>query len=369
LDVAFDGSASTDPDGTIVSWGWDFGDGGSGAGATTLHSFAASGTYTVVLTVTDDEGLTGSATVDIVVVEPGSDGPFLESGGLAVFEAEHFHANIIRGDHEWVEDVANAGFSGESAMKTSPDTGLQVKTNATTTSPELSFNVDFSTTGDYYVWGRVWAPNKNGNSIYIGFDGALGSNNDIFQTSTYGSWVWVEFQSNSATVPHAIAAAGLHTVHAWLRKDGMLLDKVVMTKDPDFTPTGTGPAESPRGPSAPDWAAAGQRAIRGDNPLTLATVAQEMPDAFSLDGNYPNPFNPSTTLRYALPHEAHVRLAIYDTMGRQVAVVVDRVESAGRYEVQWNGRASNGAPVASGVYLVQMQAGTFNATHTLLLAK
>ena len=65
LAVSFDGSASHDPDGSIASWAWAFGDGATGSGAKTSHSYSAVGSYTATLTVTDNRGATGSATVAI----------------------------------------------------------------------------------------------------------------------------------------------------------------------------------------------------------------------------------------------------------------------------------------------------------------
>jgi len=68
--VAFDASASTDPDGTIVSYAWDFGDASTGTGVTASHAYAAPGTYRVVLTVVDNESYAGNATTDVVVRSP-----------------------------------------------------------------------------------------------------------------------------------------------------------------------------------------------------------------------------------------------------------------------------------------------------------
>ena len=67
LTASVDGSASADPDGTIAAHAWDFGDGTTGSGATTTHSYAAAGTYTVRLTVTDNRGLTGTTTQSVTV--------------------------------------------------------------------------------------------------------------------------------------------------------------------------------------------------------------------------------------------------------------------------------------------------------------
>ncbi|MEZ4702244.1 MAG: PKD domain-containing protein [Rhodothermales bacterium] len=365
LEASFDASASSDSDGAIVAWSWDFGDGASGSGETTTHTYAAAGAYTVVLTVTDDDGLTDTDTQSLVVVEPGGDGAFIESGGLVVFEAEHFHTRIARSGHEWIENTAHAGYSGASAMEAYPDDGSQIKNNAETTSPEIAFNATFTTTGDYYVWGRLWAPDKNGNSVYVGFDGTLGGKYDIFQTNLYGSWEWVVFQSNSVTTPYAIASAGLHTIHFWLRKDGLILDRVVMTTDAGYVPSGTGPDESPRGASAPVFAA---RGAQGDAPA-FVLLDDRLPDSYALEGAYPNPFNPTTTLRFALPADSPVRLIVYDAMGRHVSTLIDGERGAGLHEAVWDGTTDAGGTVASGVYLIRMQAGAFVATRNVLLLK
>jgi len=68
--VSFDGSGSDDPDGTIVSYNWDFGDGATGIGVTTTHAYSTAGTYTVTLAVTDDKGATGTDTASVIVTAP-----------------------------------------------------------------------------------------------------------------------------------------------------------------------------------------------------------------------------------------------------------------------------------------------------------
>jgi PKD repeat protein len=75
--VSFDGSASTDADGHIVSYDWNFGNGGTASGAQAMHAYAAAGTYTVTLTVTDDAGLKATATATVTIAAPTSDGETL----------------------------------------------------------------------------------------------------------------------------------------------------------------------------------------------------------------------------------------------------------------------------------------------------
>lgn len=82
------------------------------------------------------------------------------------------------------------------------------------------------------------------------------------------------------------------------------------------------------------------------------------PAAFSLAPNYPNPFNPATTIRYQLQAQRHVVLSVYDVMGRQVTWIVDRVQTPGKSEVTWNGVDAAGRSVASWVYVYRLKAGT-----------
>ncbi len=94
------------------------------------------------------------------------------------------------------------------------------------------------------------------------------------------------------------------------------------------------------------------------------------PIRFSLSQNYPNPFNPSTTIRYSIPgvvgtlSATSVQLKIYNTLGQEVAILVNKIERAGNYEVQFD--ASN---LTSGIYFYKLQSGSFEVTKKLLLLK
>ena len=87
-----------------------------------------------------------------------------------------------------------------------------------------------------------------------------------------------------------------------------------------------------------------------------ATVS--VPTAFGLADNYPNPFNPSTTIGYALPAESEVRLEVFNTAGQRVRVLLDTHQPAGHYTVEWDTRDAQGQAVASGVYFYRLQAST-----------
>lgn len=94
-----------------------------------------------------------------------------------------------------------------------------------------------------------------------------------------------------------------------------------------------------------------------------------LPSEFRLGQNFPNPFNPETTIRYALPEAAHATLGIYNILGQKVATLVDQEKPAGYHEVIWNGRDSSDQLLASGVYFYQLIAGEFQRTRRMMLMK
>ncbi len=103
-----------------------------------------------------------------------------------------------------------------------------------------------------------------------------------------------------------------------------------------------------------------QRAITSTN--NEAPV--EIPADFVLEGNYPNPFNPQTTIRFDLPQPEHVTLTVYDTMGRMVRVLRDQSLSAGSYEVPFEADL-----LPSGVYFYRLEAGQFRMTRSMTLMR
>jgi len=101
----------------------------------------------------------------------------------------------------------------------------------------------------------------------------------------------------------------------------------------------------------------------------LASV-QLIPTTYELSQNFPNPFNPATTIRYGLPKAERVTLKIYNLLGEEVATLVhDEQKAAGYHAAVWDGRNKNGRVVASGVYVYRMQAGSFVMTKKLALVK
>ncbi len=106
------------------------------------------------------------------------------------------------------------------------------------------------------------------------------------------------------------------------------------------------------------------------NGQALALKAS-LPKAFGLAQNFPNPFNPSTTISYDIPEgkEAQVVLNVYNMRGQLVRTLVDEVKSEGSYQVQWDGADNFGRRVSSGVYFYRIKAGDFSQTRKMVILK
>lgn len=95
----------------------------------------------------------------------------------------------------------------------------------------------------------------------------------------------------------------------------------------------------------------------------------KLPDRYDLHANFPNPFNPVTTIRYDLKAEGVVSLNIYNLLGQKVRTLVESRQSAGFKTVDWDGRNDAGQQVATGIYLYRLDAGDFVRTRKMLLIK
>jgi hypothetical protein len=148
----------------------------------------------------------------------------------------------------------------------------------------------------------------------------------------------VTTQSVIVDVPDAITEEGLFRVYAFQGDEVVGYD----SSDEVFT------IRSPQGAGLPDV---------------------ETPKVFALRQNAPNPFKGTTMVRFDLPRDVDVKLAVFDVRGRLVQSLIDQSMPAGRYSIGWDGRDINGNKVASGVYYYKIQAGHWNETRTMVLVK
>ena len=99
------------------------------------------------------------------------------------------------------------------------------------------------------------------------------------------------------------------------------------------------------------------------------TAIDDVPHAFQLTGAVPNPFNPQTSIHYALPTTAPVTLRLYDVQGRLVRTLVEGIQPAGAHQVRWDGRDDSGRASASGVYFARLTQGGSQQVKSLVLVR
>ena len=175
-------------------------------------------------------------TESLVTVENVPAGAYLESNGLVVMEAE-------KGDrtngttHNWLLKTSLPGYTGTSYLDTSLDNDTLIQTEVLTTGPRVEYVVNFTTPGTYTVWLRGYPSNSAGDSAYVG----VGQQVVTVTGFTPITWTWASEPTNLV-----ITQTGLVTANLWMREDGLRIDRLLLTTDTTFIPTGFGPAESER---------------------------------------------------------------------------------------------------------------------------
>jgi hypothetical protein len=174
-----------------------------------------------------------------------------DANGLTVIEAEHFFSSSTATDgHLWVPVNTRPNATGSSYMSVLPDNGAN-RGNAgfETNGPQLNFRISFASAGVNYLWvrGGDLLNNGAGDSVHAGFNdlveasGTQLASNPNFQTAT---WNWSGTNNAGAKVTFTVPAPGTYNVNFWMREDGFLFDKLLLTTDEAFVPTGDGPNES-----------------------------------------------------------------------------------------------------------------------------
>jgi hypothetical protein len=101
----------------------------------------------------------------------------------------------------------------------------------------------------------------------------------------------------------------------------------------------------------------------------VSIIDETSPVSYYLYNAYPNPFNPTTQIKYDLPEDALVSITIYDIMGRSIKSLVNSNQSAGYRSIQWNATNNLGEPVSAGMYIYMIQAGEFRKVKKMVLLK
>ncbi|KEQ18405.1 retention module-containing protein, partial [Endozoicomonas numazuensis] len=202
-------------------------------------------TLNLKVTATDEDGETIDASFSLIVnnINDAPSPVFAEDNGLVSIEAEHFSSQVNRSGNAWaVENDASA--SGGQQVSTANNGADGFDTDYTGISSELTYDIQFESAGTYYVWVRGDAPDGNSDSVHIGLNGEAVSTGSQIGFND-GSHDWAGDRINSAgRITIEVDAPGTHQLNLWMREDGTAVDKIVISDDVDYVPSGSGPAES-----------------------------------------------------------------------------------------------------------------------------
>lgn len=167
-----------------------------------------------------------------------------DADGLVCIEAERFHQKADVGEHAWAPASAPAGFSGAGAMAALPNKGANWQKDFTAASPRLDYRVLFVKTGPHYLWVRGHAAGGGDDSVHLGLDGKEVATSTAVTVG--GKWSWTRKNMANATSKIEIAAPGVRTINLWMREDGALIDRILLTTNDKYVPKDAGPPESSR---------------------------------------------------------------------------------------------------------------------------
>src|SRR5690606_38978154 len=164
-----------------------------------------------------------------------------ESAGLVVIEAGHTVSRTPALSVDWF-DLADASAAGDTAIQASPDTGLY---SNTTVSPRADYQVNFTQAGTYYLWARLAGPSTSSDSVHVGYKSVMLTTAGGLTSAGSSAYFW-DGTEGSTPVSFNVTAPGINTVNLWMREDGVKVDRLILTQDANYAPSGNGPAESER---------------------------------------------------------------------------------------------------------------------------
>jgi hypothetical protein len=180
---------------------------------------------------------TGVAIADPLHQDSGPD-------GIVSVEAENYDDNVEQGGVKWEEVGPTDGFTGNAGMQVLGPSFYNP--GYSDSSPRLEYEINFVKTGTHYVWILAWAAGGGDDSCHVGLDG---EETPLSSNWSGGGNDWSDNRyPETGRAQFEVTTAGIHILDVWVREDGLIIDKIVLTTNPDYTPTDNGPPESPRGP-------------------------------------------------------------------------------------------------------------------------
>jgi len=293
------------------AWLWDFGDGGASTAQNPSHQYATPGTYTVSLAVSNACGNDSEQKLNYVVVQSAP---------------------------------SNLALNKPAAASTTSGSNTPGKAvDGSTSTYWRSGSVSSNTT----VWWRVnLTASYTINRVVIKWRGAYYAQSYQIQVSSDGeifTAVYTDNAGNGGTDEVTFAATVARYVRIYMTKNNSSSERINEVE-----------------------VYASSSAALGDPSDSQANSAV-IPNEISLAQNHPNPFNPTTRIRYQIPHDMNVSLKVYNMLGEEVRTLVEGYHVAGSFEVEWDGRQNSGTPAPSGVYIYRLQGEGFTEVRKMIL--
>ena len=333
--------------GDIMSWNWDFGDGGFSEEQSPGHLYETSGTYTIGLTVTGPGGSHHTEKADLIRIDE-------LQPPAAIF----------------------------SAQPTSGKPGTVVQFQDSSTGDITSWNWDFGDGTLSDTRSPTHAYDSSGTfTVRLVVSGPAGHDTvtvpDLIQIKVIrppDAAFTAEPLSGTAplTVIFHNESDGDDLKYMWNFGDFHTLNGggFGLESDPAYVYTHPGVYSvllEATGPEQKD-AEFRHNYIQVTDPTGIGGENQ-IPDKFALYPNRPNPFNAETKFRVDLPSPVSVRISVYDTRGKWIVNLMNEFRSAGQIQITWNGSDHRGNSVPSGLYLIRMEAGTFVEEMKVMMLK
>ena len=315
--------------GSVTSWSWAFGDGGTSTAQNPNHTYIAAGSYNVTLTVTGPGGSDGETKNGYITVDEPPVGSWItityddfESGMGSYTDGGGDMSRYISGTY---------AHQGSAAADIQDNSGV-----ASSFYHTLSYDVSGYTELEVEFWFYAVSMDNTSEDFWVQYyDGSTWRTVATFaRTTNFSNGV---FYNEVATIP---SGSYNYPSNAKLRfmcdasgnNDDVYIDEIE---------------------------------FRGFNGMAAATRPVDMiPDEYALHQNYPNPFNPATEIGFSLPKSTHVSLIVYNLLGQTVETLIDEDLSAGPHSVTFDA-----SQYSSGVYFYRLQTNDFAETKKMVLVK
>jgi endoglucanase Acf2 len=330
LTVDFTGGNSFDRNDSDLSYNWNFANIGSSTAADTSFTFLEEGSYTVYLTVTNEQGLTDSDSITIEVLPNGT--PF---GGApatvpGLIEAENYD---LGGEGIAYHDVDENNIG----LAYRPDEGVDIENSSgggydvywIVAGEWLEYTFEVEQSGIYTFSPSVSTVPGFGYFYMLIDNEDVSGRRNVTHTGGWQSWT-------SIPIEGVELEEGIHRMRFEFNSDSdkegwlMSLDNIQVSLE---------------------------QATNGERESIL-------PNEFMLSQNYPNPFNPTTQISYSLPRSTKVTLRVMNVLGQTVRNLVDGAQQSGTHTVTFDA-----AEMPSGVYFYRLEAGSFTQSRKMLLVK